>query len=77
MKVKIYRSIIFLVVLNGCETWSLTLRQGHGLRMFENGALRAIFGAKRNKVIQEWRRIHNEELYDLWPLFLTKYASFE
>jgi len=77
IKIKIYRTIIFPVVLYGYETWSLTLRQEHGLRVFENGVLRAIFGAKRDEVREEWRRIHNEELHDLWALFLTKYVSFE
>ena len=61
----------------GCETWSLTVRQEHGLRVFENRVLRAIFDAKRDEVGEEWRRLHNEELYDLWALFLTKYVLFE
>jgi len=77
IKIKIYRTIIFLVVLYGCETWSLTLRQDHGLRMFQDRVLRAIFGAKRDEVRVELRKLHNEELYDLWALFLAKYVSFE
>jgi hypothetical protein len=76
-KIKIYRTIIFPVVLFGCETWSLTLRQEHGLRVFENRVLRAIVGAKWDEVRKEWRRLHNEELHDLWALFLIKYVSFE
>ena len=50
IKIKIDRTIIFPVVLYWCETWSLTLRQEHGLRVFENRVLRAIFGAKRDEV---------------------------
>jgi hypothetical protein len=52
-------------VLNGCETWSLTLREGHRARNFENRLLRKIFGSKRGEVTGEWRRLHNEELYGL------------
>jgi hypothetical protein len=54
-KIKIYRTIILSVVLCGCETWSLTLREEHRLRVFENRALRRIFGAKRDEVTGEWR----------------------
>jgi hypothetical protein len=54
------------VVLYGCETWSLTLRQEHRLRMFENRVLRRIFGLKRDEVTGEWRKLHNEELLDLY-----------
>jgi hypothetical protein len=61
----IYRSIILPVVLYGCETWSLTLRKEHRLRVFENRVLRGIFGPKRDEVTGEWRRLHNEELNDL------------
>jgi hypothetical protein len=52
VKVKIYRTII-LIVLYGCETWSLTLREKHRLRVFENTVLRRIFGAKRDEVTGE------------------------
>jgi hypothetical protein len=52
--------------LYGCETWSLTLREEHGLRVFENRVLRKIFGVKRDEVTGEWRRLHNEELNDLY-----------
>jgi hypothetical protein len=53
------------VVLYGCETWSLTLREERSLRAIENTVLRKIFGSKRDKVTGEWRRLHNKELYAL------------
>jgi hypothetical protein len=64
--IKICRTLILPVVLYGCETWSLTLRQEHSLRVFENRLLRRIFGPKREEVTGEWRRLHNEELDDLY-----------
>ena len=64
--VKIYRTIILPVVLYGCETWSLTLREERKLRVFENMELRRIFGPRSDKVTGEWRRLHNEELNDLY-----------
>ena len=66
LKIKIYRTIILLVVLYGCETWLLTLREERKLRVFENMVLRRIFGPRRNEVMGEWRRLHNEELNDLY-----------
>jgi hypothetical protein len=54
------------VVLYGCETWSLTLREEHRLRVFENRVLRRIFGPKRDEVTGSWRKLHNEELYGLY-----------
>jgi hypothetical protein len=60
------QSIILPVVLYGCGTWSLTLREEHRLRVFENRVLRGIFGAKRAEVTGEWRKLHNEELHDLY-----------
>jgi len=54
------------VVLYGCETWSLTLREERKLRVFENMVLRRIFGPRRDEVTWEWRRLHNEELNDLY-----------
>jgi hypothetical protein len=58
----------FPVVLYGCETWSLTLREEHRLRVFENRVLRRIFRPKRDYVTGEWRKLHNEELRDLYSL---------
>jgi hypothetical protein len=52
-------------VLYGCGTWSLTLREEHRLRVFENRVLRRIFGPKRDEVMGEWRKLYNEELRDL------------
>ena len=66
LKIKIYRTIILPVVLYGCETWSLTLREERKLRVFENMVLRRIFGPRRDEVMGEWRRLHNEELSDLY-----------
>jgi hypothetical protein len=65
-KIKIYRTIILPTVLYGCETWSLILREEHRLRVVENRVLRRIFGPKRDEVTGEWRRLHNEELNDLY-----------
>ena len=53
-KVKTYETIILPVVLYGCETWSLTLREERKLRVFENKELRKIFGAKRDEITGEW-----------------------
>jgi hypothetical protein len=66
MKIKIYRTIILPVVLYGCETWCLTLREEHRLRVFENRVLRRIFGPKRDEVTGEWRRLNNKELNYLY-----------
>ena len=66
LKFKIYRTIILPVVLYGCETWSLTLREERKLRVFENMVLRRIFGPRRVEVMGEWRRLHNVELNDLY-----------
>jgi len=66
LKIKVYRTIILPVVLYGCETWSLTLREGRRLRVFENRVLRSVFGPKRDEVTDEWRRLHSEELNDLY-----------
>jgi hypothetical protein len=65
-KIRVYRTIILPVVLYGCETWSLTLREEQRLRVFENRVLRRIFGPKRDEVTGECRRLHNEELNDLY-----------
>ena len=66
IKIKIYRNIVLPVVLCGCETWSLTLREERRLRVFENRVLRRLFGRKRNEGTGEWRKLHNEELSDLY-----------
>jgi len=62
----IYKTVILHVVLYGCETWSLTLREERKLRVFENMVLRRIFGPRRDDVTGEWRRLYNEELNDLY-----------
>jgi hypothetical protein len=61
-----HKTIILPVVLYGCETWSVTLREEHRLRVFENRVLRRIFGPKRDEVTGEWRKLHNEELHILY-----------
>jgi len=66
LKIKIYKTIIFSVVLYGCETWSLTRREERKLRVFENMALRRIYGPRRDEVRGEWWRLHNEELNELY-----------
>jgi hypothetical protein len=68
VKVIIYKTIILPVVLYGCETWSLTVRKEHKLRVFENKVLRRIFGPKRNGVTGGWTKLHNEELHNLYSL---------
>jgi hypothetical protein len=68
VRVKIHRIILLPVVLYGCETWSLTLREEHRLKMFENKVLRRISGPKRDEVTGEWRKLHNE-------VFLILYSS--
>jgi hypothetical protein len=66
VKVKIYKTIILPAVLYGCETRPLTLREEHRLRVFEKRVLRRIFGPKRNEVTGEWRKLHSEELHNLY-----------
>jgi hypothetical protein len=66
LKIRIYKAKILTVVLYGCETWSVTLREEHRLRVFENRVLRRILGLKRDEVTGEWRKLHNEELRDLY-----------
>ena len=68
LKIKIYRTIILSVVLYGCETWSLTLREERRLRVLENRVLRRVFGPKRDEVTEEWRKLLKEELRDLYSL---------
>jgi hypothetical protein len=62
VEIRIYKTIILLVALYGCATWSLTLREEHKLRVFENRVLRTIFGPKRVGVVGCWRKLHNEKL---------------
>jgi len=66
LKIKIYRTITMPVVLYGCKAWSLTLREERKLRVFGSRVLRRIFGPRRVEVTGEWRRLHNEELNDLY-----------
>ncbi|KAJ4435021.1 hypothetical protein ANN_23594 [Periplaneta americana] len=77
LKVRIYKTVILPVVLYGCETWTLTLREEYRLRVFENKVLRKIFGAKRDEVTGEWRKLHNTELHALYssPDIITNIKS--
>jgi hypothetical protein len=74
---RIYKTIILPVVLYGCETWSLSLREEHRLRVFENRVLRRVFGPKRDEVTGEWIKLRNEELHDLYssPSIITIFKS--
>ncbi|KAJ4430951.1 hypothetical protein ANN_19544 [Periplaneta americana] len=66
LKVRIYKTVILSIALFRCETWTLTLREEHRLRVFEKKVLRKIFGAKRDEVTGEWRKLHNAELHALY-----------
>jgi hypothetical protein len=66
VNIRIYKTIFFSVVLYGCATLSLTLREEHRLRVFENRVLRRIFGPRRDEVTGGWRKLNNEELRDLY-----------
>jgi hypothetical protein len=66
LKVKMYRTIILPVVLYGCDTWSVILREEQRLREFENRVLRRIFGRKKGEMAGDWRRLHNEELHNFY-----------
>ena len=66
LKIKIYRTITVPVVLYGCETWLLALREECRLRVLENRVLRGIFGPMRDQETREWRKLHYEELSDLY-----------
>ena len=61
-------TLILPIVLYGCETWSLILREERRLNVFENRVLRRVFGPKRDEVTGEWRKLHNEELSNLYSL---------
>jgi hypothetical protein len=65
VKIKTYKTVILPVVLYGCETWSLTLREKRRLGVFENRVLRRIFGPKREEA-GSWRKLHNDELHGLY-----------
>jgi hypothetical protein len=65
-KIRVYRTVVLPVVLYGCEIWYVTLREEHRLRVFENRVLRRVFGPKRDEATGEWRRLHNEELNDVY-----------
>jgi hypothetical protein len=65
LKIKMCKTVILPLVLYGCETWSLTLREEHRLRVFENRVLRRIFGPKRDED-GSWRKLHNDELHSLY-----------
>ena len=62
----IYRTIILPIVFYGCETWSLILQEERKVRVFQNMMLKRIFGSMSDEVTGEWRRLHNEELNDLY-----------
>jgi hypothetical protein len=66
VKIRIYKTIILHVVLYGCDTWSLTIREEHRLRMFDKRVLRRIFGSKRDEVTGSWRKLYNEEIHNLY-----------
>jgi hypothetical protein len=66
VKIRKHRTIILPVVLCGCGTGSLILREEHRLRVIENRVLRRIFGPKRDEVTGEWRKLHNKELHNLY-----------
>jgi hypothetical protein len=66
LKIKIQRTIILPEVVYGCETWLLTMREQRRLRVFQNRVMRRIFGPKRDDGTRAWRKLHNEELNNLY-----------
>ena len=72
VQIKVYRTTILLVVLYGCKTWSLTLREECGLRVFENRVLMMIFGLRGDEVTGKWRRLHNEKLHALYATNIVR-----
>jgi hypothetical protein len=66
IEIKIYRTINSPVILYGCETMPFALKDEHRLRVFENRVLRGIFGPKRDDVTGKWRKLHNENIHDLY-----------
>jgi hypothetical protein len=71
LKMILYKTLILSVVFYGCTTSSLTPREEHRLRVFENRVLRRIFGSKRGWVARGWERLHNEELYNLYTSLIV------
>jgi hypothetical protein len=71
-RTEIHKTVTLPVALYVCETWSVTLREEHRLRVFETSVLRRIFGPKREEVIRDWGRLHNEDLHNLYtsPILL-------
>jgi hypothetical protein len=65
IKLRIYKTIMLPMVLYESETWSLTLREGHRLRLYQNRVLRRIAGTRRDEMAGGWRQLHNEELHNL------------
>jgi hypothetical protein len=61
----VYRTTILPITFYGCETWSLTLREGQRLKAFENRSQRRIYGPKRDEIIGGWKKLHNEEFHNL------------
>jgi hypothetical protein len=66
VKIRTHKTIILPAILYGCEAWSLTLREEHRLRVSENRVLGRIFEPKRDEVKGGWRKLHNEELHNLY-----------
>jgi len=66
IKIATYRTIILLVILYGCGSWSLILMEKCRLRWFESDVMRGMFGSKRYDVTADWEKLHNEELYELY-----------
>jgi hypothetical protein len=66
IKIRIQKTVILPVVLHGCDAWSLILREEHRLRVLEKRVLRGIFGQKRDEMTGDWRKLHNEELHNLY-----------
>jgi hypothetical protein len=66
LKTDVYKSLTLHFAMEGCGTWSLTLREEQKLKVIENRVLRGIFGRNREEAVGGWRRLHNEELHDLY-----------
>jgi hypothetical protein len=77
VRVKIYKTIILPVVLYGCETSSLALREEHRLRVFENRVLRRIFGPKRDEIIGEWRKLQTEGVHNLYSYYIIIFRYYQ